>query len=234
MTDLRIDESRLWDSLMAMARIGATPKGGVARLALTDLDRQSRDLFVSWCREAGCDIRVDRLGNIFARRPGSDPRRAPVMTGSHLDTQPLGGKFDGIYGVLAGLEAVRTLNDRGVTTAAPIEVAVWTDEEGVRYGGAMASKSFAGLCPPEEVLAQVDAEGRVFGEELRQIGYAGDAPVGGIAVDSFFEAHIEQGPILEQEGRTIGIVLGAQGQRCFKVTVRGADDRRGQRRRLPP
>lgn len=227
MTALRINESRLWESLMAMARIGATPKGGVCRLALTDLDRQARDLFVSWCREASCDIRIDRLGNIFARRPGTDPKRAPVMTGSHLDTQPLGGKFDGIYGVLAGLEVVRTLNENGVETAVPIDVAVWTDEEGVRYNGAMASKAFAGLCPPEAVLDQVDAEGRVFGEALKDIGYAGDQPVGGFPVDAFFEAHIEQGPILEQEGKSIGVVLGAQGQRCFQVTVTGEEGHAG-------
>lgn len=223
----QINESRLWDSLMTMARIGATPKGGVCRLALTDLDRQARDLFVSWCQDAGCDIRVDRLGNIFARRPGLNPKRPPVMTGSHLDTQPLGGKFDGIYGVLAGLEIVRSLNENNVTTAAPIDIAVWTDEEGVRYGGAEASKAFAGLCPPETVLEQVDAEGRVFGKELEAIGYAGDQPVGGIPVDSFFEAHIEQGPILEQEGKPIGVVLGAQGQRCFQVTVTGEEGHAG-------
>jgi N-carbamoyl-L-amino-acid hydrolase len=227
MVELRINETRLWDSLMDMGRIGATDKGGVCRLALTDLDRQARDLFISWCLDAGCNVRIDRLGNIFARRPGTDPKRAPVMTGSHLDTQPLGGKFDGIYGVLAGLEVVRTLNENGVQTLAPIDVAVWTDEEGVRYNGAMASKSFAGLCSPEAVLEQVDVEGRIFGEALNEIGYAGDQSVGGFAVDSFFEVHIEQGPILEQEGKTIGVVLGAQAQRCFQVTVTGEEGHAG-------
>lgn len=226
MADIRIDGDRLWHSLMAMARIGATPGGGVGRIALTDTDRQGRDLFVSWCREAGCAVRVDRLGNIFARRPGRDPARAPVMTGSHLDTQPLGGRFDGIYGVLAGLEAVRALNDAGIETAAPIDVAVWTDEEGVRFGGALASKSFAGLIDPDTVLATAAADGTTFGGELARIGYAGEAPVGG-AVDAYFEAHIEQGPMLEQEGKTIGVVLGAQGQRTFQVTVDGEEGHAG-------
>ncbi|MGH6913211.1 MAG: M20/M25/M40 family metallo-hydrolase, partial [Geminicoccales bacterium] len=143
--DARTDRDRLWQSLMEMAKIGATPNGGVARLALTDLDRQARDLFVSWCREAGCETRTDRVGNIFARRPGLDPDQPPVMTGSHLDTQPLGGKFDGIYGVLAGLEVVRTLNDARLDTLAPVDVAVWTDEEGARFGaGTVGSSVFAG------------------------------------------------------------------------------------------
>ena len=226
MADIRIDGARLWQGLMEMARIGATPGGGVGRIALTDLDRQGRDLFVAWCREAGCTVRIDRLGNIFARRPGRDASRPPVMTGSHLDSQPLGGRFDGVYGVLAALEVVRALNGAGIETAAPIEVAAWTDEEGVRFGGALASQSFAGMTEPEAVLAARAADGATFGEELARIGYAGDLAVG-FAVDSFFEAHIEQGPILEMEGKTVGVVLGAQGQRCFAVTVDGEEGHAG-------
>ncbi len=213
---------------MDMARIGATPGGGVGRLALTELDREARDLFVRWCRETGCAIRIDRMGNIFARRPGSENERAPVMTGSHLDTQPLGGKFDGIYGVLAGLEVVRTLNDADVHTGAPIDIVNWTDEEGVRFGsGTLASAVFSGLCPLNDALARTDLDGNTFGAELERIGYAGAEPVGGYPVAAFFEAHIEQGPILEAEGKTVGVVLGAQGQRCFKVTVTGEEGHAG-------
>ncbi|MFQ5937556.1 MAG: hydantoinase/carbamoylase family amidase, partial [Acidiferrobacterales bacterium] len=204
---------------MDMGRIGATPGGGVGRLALTDLDKEARDLLVHWCEQAQCEIRVDRMGNILARRAGAEPTRAPVLTGSHLDTQPLGGKFDGIYGVLAGLEVVRMLNDAGIRTRAPIEVVVWTDEEGVRFAsGTVASGVFAGIHSLEYGLSRVDSDGKTMGEELERIGYAGSEPVGGYAVEAFFEAHIEQGPILEAEGKTVGVVLGAQGQRCFKVT----------------
>jgi N-carbamoyl-L-amino-acid hydrolase len=228
MAEIRIDGARLWDSLMAMGAIGATPNGGSGRLALTDLDREARDLFVSWCEAAGCALRVDRMGNIFARRPGSEPDRAPVMTGSHLDTQPLGGKFDGVYGVLAGLEVVRSLNDAGVRTRAPLDVVVWTDEEGARFkNGIMGSGVFAGLYGLEAALANSDADGRTMGAELERIGYAGTEPVGGLAVDAYFEAHIEQGPLLEAEGKTVGVVLGAQGQRCFRVTVTGAEGHAG-------
>jgi N-carbamoyl-L-amino-acid hydrolase len=213
---------------MEMGRIGATAGGGVGRLALTELDRQARDLFVRWCEEAGCAVRVDRMGNIFARRAGSHSGRAPVMTGSHLDTQPLGGKFDGIYGVLAGLEIVRTLNDAGVRTRAPIDVVDWTDEEGVRFGsGTLASAVFAGLCELDDALARTDLDGNSFGTELEYIGYAGTEAVGGYLVAAFFEVHIEQGPILEAEGKTVGVVLGAQGQRCFKVTVEGEEGHAG-------
>jgi N-carbamoyl-L-amino-acid hydrolase len=225
---VRTDRDRLWQSLMAMAKIGATPNGGVARLALTDLDRQARDLFVSWCREAGCDLRVDRIGNIFARRPGLDADRPPVMTGSHLDTQPLGGKFDGIYGVLAGLEVVRTLNDARIDTIAPIEVAVWTDEEGVRFGtGTIGSGVFAGRSSVETTLGRTDLDGVTIAKALATIGYAGNEPVGGFAVEAFFEVHIEQGPLLERSGVPIGVVLGAQGQRSFRVVVDGEEGHAG-------
>ena len=223
----RVDGNRLWESLMEMARIGATPGGGVGRIALTELDREARDLFVSWCEASACRVRVDRMGNIIARRDGSDTALAPVMTGSHLDTQPLGGRFDGIYGVLAGLEAIRSMNDAGVTTRAPIEVVVWTDEEGVRFPGMLASGVFAGVYSLEEALARTDADGVSIAEALQAIGYAGAEPVGGTLPRAFIEAHIEQGPILESEGKTVGVVKGAQGQRCFRVTVTGEEGHAG-------
>ena len=228
MIDIHVDGDRLWSSLMAMARIGATPGGGSGRLALTDLDREARDLFVAWCREAGCTVRIDRMGNVFARRAGADDTLAPVMTGSHLDTQPLGGKFDGPYGVLAGLEVVRALNDAGIETKAPVDVVVWTDEEGVRFSaGTMASGVFAGMVDLDDGLSCTDADGKTVGEELQRIGYAGTEPVGGYPVGAFFEAHIEQGPILEAEGKTVGVVLGAQGKRSFTVTVEGEEGHAG-------
>ena len=227
MTEIRIDGARLWDSLMAMAEIGATPGGGSGRLALTDLDKQARDLFVGWCEAAGCAVRIDRMGNIFARRAGTEPGLAPVMTGSHLDTQPLGGRFDGVYGVLAGLEVLRALNDAGAATRAPLDVVVWTDEEGARFkAGIMGSAVFAGLQDLEAALVNPDGDGRTMGQELERIGYAGGAPLGG-PVAAFLEAHIEQGPLLEAEGKTVGMVLGAQGQRCFQVTVSGAEGHAG-------
>jgi N-carbamoyl-L-amino-acid hydrolase len=192
--ELRIDGARLWQSLMDLARIGATPKGGVCRLALTDRDRQGRDLFVQWAREAGCSIRVDAIGNIFARRAGLDNDLPPVMTGSHIDTQPTGGKFDGNYGVLAGLEVLRTLADAGLRTRAPLEVAVWTNEEGSRFVPVMmGSGVFAGAFTLEHALAQRDAQGVSVGEALSAIGYAGQAGPAH-AVGAYFEAHIEQGP----------------------------------------
>jgi len=224
---IRADENRLWTSLMEMGRIGATPGGGVGRIALTELDKQARDLFVGWCEESGCTVRVDPMGNIFARRAGSDAELAPIMTGSHLDTQPLGGKFDGIYGVLAGLEAVRAMNDARITTRAPIEVVVWTDEEGVRFSGMLASGVFSGVYTLEEALARTDSDGVTMAAALEAIGYAGSAPIGGNPPQAFFEAHIEQGPILEAEGKTVGVVMGAQGQRCFQVTVTGEEGHAG-------
>ncbi len=224
---LRIDGARLWQSLMDLAQIGATPKGGVCRIALTDLDRQGRDLFVQWARGAGCSIRVDAIGNIFARRAGQDDGLPPVMTGSHIDTQPTGGKFDGNYGVLAGLEVVRTLNAAGVRTRAPIEVAVWTNEEGSRFVPVMmGSGVFAGAFTLEHALAQRDAQGVSVGEALASIGYAGQlgpAP----AVGSYFEAHIEQGPVLENHARVIGVVTAALGQRWYDVTVQGMEAHAG-------
>jgi N-carbamoyl-L-amino-acid hydrolase len=225
---LRVNGARLWDALMALARIGATPKGGVRRLALSALDGEGRDLFVGWCREAGLDVSVDGVGNIFARRAGTAPARAPVVSGSHLDTQPSGGKFDGCYGVLAALEVMRTLNDAGIATAAPLEVAVWTNEEGTRFLPTMGgSGAFAGVHGVDHLLAQRDTEGVSAGEALDRIGYRGTAPVGGRAIGAYFEAHIEQGPVLEDEGITIGVVTGALGQRWFNVNVTGMDAHAG-------
>lgn len=224
----RIDGERLWRSLMEMAEIGPTPNGGSGRVALTDLDRQGRDRFRGWCEEAGLDVRVDRCGDIVARRPGRDAAAPVVVTGSHLDTQPLGGRFDGVYGVLAGLEVMRTLNDHGIETEAGLELIDWTDEEGVRFGGGcLASAAFAGRYTVEEVLARRDPDGLSFGDELRRIGYAGDAPCGGYSVAAYFEAHIEQGPVLETEALQVGVVLGGQGQLNFMVTVRGEEGHAG-------
>ncbi|MBX3273675.1 MAG: Zn-dependent hydrolase [Sandaracinaceae bacterium] len=226
-SEVRIDGARLWDSLMEMAKIGATPKGGVCRLALTDVDKAARDLFVRWCEEAGCTVTVDKMGNIFGRREGRRSDLAPVMTGSHIDSQPTGGKFDGIYGVLAGLEVIRALNDAGVVTDAPIEVSAWTNEEGSRFAPAMVSSGvFAGVFDLEYGLSRRDLDGKTIGEELARIGYAGQAEVGK-PVRAFFEAHIEQGPILEAEGETIGVVTHAQGQRWYECTFTGQEAHAG-------
>jgi len=224
----RIDGERLWHSLMEMAKIGATEKGGNCRLALTDLDRDGRNLFVQWCRDAGCSIKVDKMGNIFARRDGRNNDLPPVMTGSHLDTQPTGGRFDGVYGVLAGLEVIRSLNDLGYETEHPVEVSVWTNEEGSRFAPAMvASGVFAGAFDLEYGLSRADADGTTIGEELERIGYAGTEAVGGRDIHAFFEVHIEQGPILEIEGQTIGVVTDAQGLRWFDLTVFGLESHAG-------
>lgn len=226
--NIQVNKERLWDSLMEMAQIGGTEKGGCARLALTDLDRQGRDLFVRWCKEAGCTITVDRMGNIFARRPGRNNDLPPVVCGSHLDTQPTGGKFDGVFGVLAGLEVIRTLNDYSYETDAPVEVSVWTNEEGSRFAPAMvASGVFAGVFTEEYGLSRADLDGKTMGEELERIGYKGDLAVGGRPFKAFFEAHIEQGPILEAEKKTIGIVQGIQGIRWFECTVTGVESHAG-------
>jgi beta-ureidopropionase / N-carbamoyl-L-amino-acid hydrolase len=226
--NLKVNGDRLWDSLMEMAKIGPGVAGGNCRLALSDFDREGRDLFVRWCKEAGCSIGVDKMGNIFARRDGTDPSLPPVTTGSHLDTQPTGGKFDGVFGVLAGLEVIRTLNDNGIETAAPIEVAVWTNEEGSRFAPAMvASGVFAGVFDLEYGHSRKDVDGKSIGEELKRIGYLGDETPGDHPIRAFFEAHIEQGPILEAEKKTIGVVTGAQGQRWFEVTLTGSESHAG-------
>lgn len=223
-----VDEARLWSSLMEMARIGATERGGVRRLALGDADRDARDLFVRWCREAGCTVAVDRMGNVFARRPGRDASRAPILAGSHLDSQPTGGRFDGIYGVMAALEVVRALNDRRIATEAPIDIVAWTNEEGSRFSPPMiGSGVFAGVFPLERAYACRDAEGRTLGDELSRIGYRGERPETGFPIAAYFEAHIEQGPVLESEGKTIGVVTGTLGQKWFDVVLTGQEAHAG-------
>ncbi len=218
---LKINGQRLWASLMAMAEIGATARGGSCRLALSDEDRAGRELFAHWCTEAGMTLSVDPIGNLFARRPGSDPHAAPVMMGSHLDTQPEGGRFDGVYGVLAGLEVLRTLNDLGVQTRKPLEVVVWTNEEGARFTPAMfGSAVFTGVMALDAALAVRDADGISVAQALQRTGYAGNRPLGG-AVDAYFEAHIEQGPILEDNAKSIGVVSGGQAIRWLDVQVEG-------------
>ena len=228
MAELKINGDRLWGSLMEMAKIGATPKGGVCRLTLTDLDKQGRDLFVQWCEAAGCTVKVDQMGNIFARRPGKNNSLAPVGTGSHLDSQPTGGRFDGVYGVLAGLEVIRTLNDHGIETERPVEASVWTNEEGSRFAPAMVGSGvYAGVFSLEYGHSRTDQEGKTLGEELARIGYLGAEPMGNRPVHAFFETHIEQGPILEHEGRTIGVVTDAQGQRWYELVLTGQDSHAG-------
>ncbi|MFY7781926.1 MAG: Zn-dependent hydrolase [Tagaea sp.] len=228
MDNLRIDGDRLWASLMEMARIGATPKGGVCRLALTDLDRQGRDLLIAWAKAIGCTATVDRVGNVFVRREGKRPDLPAVATGSHLDTQPTGGRFDGVYGVLAGLEVLRTLHDARIETDRALEVVVWTNEEGSRFSPAMmGSGAYAGVFPLDEVEGKTDVDGKRFDAELAAIGYRGEAPVGGRNIGAYFEAHIEQGPILEAEAKTIGVVTGAQGQRWYEITVVGQEAHAG-------
>lgn len=214
-TDCRVNGERLWESLMALAEIGATPKGGCCRLTLTDLDRQGRDLVISWAQAAGMRVTVDKIGNVFMRREGRNPALPPIVSGSHIYTQPTGGKFDGNYGVLAALEVVRTLNDRHIETEAPIEVVFWTNEEGSRFVPVMmGSGVFAGVFPLETVYAAQDADGKTVGEELARIGYIGSQTPGDHPIGAYFEAHIEQGPILEDEAKIIGIVQGVLGIRC--------------------
>ncbi|ANF87021.1 allantoate amidohydrolase [Pseudomonas antarctica] len=223
-----INRDRLWQSLMDLAQLGATVKGGVCRLALTDLDRQARDLFVQWCEAAGCSVSVDAIGNIFARRAGRNPALPPVMTGSHIDTQPTGGKFDGCYGVMAGLEVIRTLNDLQLETEAPIEVVVWTNEEGSRFPPCMmGSGVFAGKFDLQDTLDKQDEQGLSVGAELQRIGYAGSRAVLGHPVGAYFEAHIEQGPVLEDQATTIGVVMGCLGQKWFDLTLTGVEAHAG-------
>ena len=228
LSNIRIDGARLWDSLMDMAKIGATPKGGSKRLTLTDLDRQARQLFGRWCEEAGLITTVDEMGNMFARRPGVDDALPPVMMGSHLDTQPTGGKFDGVLGVLGALEVIRSLNDLKIRTKHPIEVANWTNEEGSRYAPAMiASGVFAGVYTKDYAYALADRDGLKLGDELARIGFKGEAPVGGRPIHAFFELHIEQGPILEDETIDIGVVTHGQGQRWYEVNLTGFESHAG-------
>jgi N-carbamoyl-L-amino-acid hydrolase len=223
---LEIDPARLWQSLMDLAQIGATDKGGVRRLTLTDTDRRGRDQFVAWCKDAGMTVEVDGIGNIFGRRAGSEENALPVAIGSHLDSQPSGGKFDGAYGVMAGLEVVRTLNDAAIRTRAPIEVAAWTNEEGSRFVPTlMGSGVFARVFSLENALEAKDVDGISVREALASTGYAGKAQPHQLG--AYFEAHIEQGPVLEQTKTTIGVVLGALGQRWFDVAITGQDSHAG-------
>ena len=227
-SQLRVNGQRLWDSIMAMGEIGPGQQGGSCRLALTDEDREGRDLFVKWCEQIGCSIRVDDMGNIFARRAGRNNDLAPIVSGSHLDTQPHGGKFDGIYGVLAALEAVRTMSDNNITTEAPVEVVVWTNEEGSRFAPAMiASGVYAGLFDKDYAWARSDSTGNTLGDELQRIGYMGDLACGENRIGALLEAHIEQGPILEADQHQIGVVIGGQGQRWYDVRVKGQDSHAG-------
>jgi len=228
MNDLRINGTRLWNALMELARIGATDKGGVKRLALTDLDRQGRDLVVQWAKAEGLAVTVDKIGNVFMRREGANPGLPPVVTGSHIDTQPTGGKFDGNYGVLAGLEVVRTLNERGIRTEAPIEVAFWTNEEGSRFVPVMmGSGVFCGAFTLETAYAARDVDGKSVGEELERIGYRGDQAPGDHPIGAYFEAHIEQGPVLEDANKVIGVVPAVMGLSWYDCTVTGMEAHAG-------
>ena len=219
---LKINAQRLWDSLMLFAEIGATDKGGCNRQALTDLDKQARDLWVSWAEDAGCSIRIDTMGNIFARREGLKDDLPVVMTGSHIDTQPTGGKFDGVYGVLASLEVIRSLNDQGVQTNHPIEAVVWTNEEGARFSPAMiGSGVWSGAFSLDYGHARMDKDGKTIQEELRRIDYEGDTPCKPHPIKGFIELHIEQGPILENEALQIGILTGVQGMNWYDLTIKG-------------
>jgi len=227
-TNQRIDGKRLWDSLMAMADIGATPKGGVRRLTLTEVDKAGRQRFAAWCEALGLQVRVDAIGNMFARRDGRDPTRKPVLFGSHLDSQPSGGKFDGALGVIAGLEVMRTLNDLNITTEAPLELVNWTDEEGSRFGHSlMGSGVWAGVYPQDKVYGLKDVEGVTVSDALDAIGFKGPERAAAFPADAYFELHIEQGPILEKEEKQIGIVTGAQAQVWWDAVITGQDSHAG-------
>jgi len=227
-SNLQIDGKRLWESLMAMAEIGPGVAGGNDRQTLTDEDAEGRALFRRWCDEAGCTMGVDRMGTMFARREGSDPDALPVYVGSHLDTQPTGGRYDGVLGVLGGLEIVRRLNDQDIRTKHPIVVVNFTNEEGTRFPPAMvASGVFAGIHTLDWAYARTDAEGKTLGDELERVGYLGDEEVGARAMHAFFELHIEQGPILENEGKTIGVVTHGQGLNWLQVTLVGKESHTG-------
>ncbi|WP_166416632.1 Zn-dependent hydrolase [Cochlodiniinecator piscidefendens] len=226
--NLKINGERLWDSLMEMAKIGPGIAGGNNRQTLTDEDGEGRALFQKWCEDAGCSMGLDQMGNMFAQRDGTDPEALPVYVGSHLDTQPTGGKYDGVLGVLGGLELIRTLNDLGIETKHPIVVTNWTNEEGTRYAPAMLSSGvFAGMHTQDWAYAREDAEGKSFGDELKRIGWRGEEEVGARKMHAFFELHIEQGPILEAEGKDIGVVTHGQGLSWTQVTIHGKDSHTG-------
>ena len=226
--NLRINGDRLWDSLMEMAKIGPGIAGGNNRQTVTDEDGEGRKLFQAWCEDAGLTMGVDQMGTMFMRREGTDPDALPVYVGSHLDTQPTGGKYDGVLGVLAGLEIVRTLNDLDIKTKHPIVVTNWTNEEGTRFAPAMmASGVFAGVLDQADVYGHTDAEGKKFGDELERIGWKGEEVVGDRKMKAFYELHIEQGPILEAEEKDIGVVTHGQGLRWIQCTVTGKESHTG-------
>jgi beta-ureidopropionase / N-carbamoyl-L-amino-acid hydrolase len=226
--NMRVNADRLWDSLMDMAKIGPGIAGGNNRQTLTDADAEGRRLFQAWCDGAGLTMGVDTMGNMFMTRPGTDPDALPVYVGSHLDTQPTGGKYDGVLGVLAGLEVVRSLNDLGIRTKHPIVVTNWTNEEGARFAPAMlASGVFAGVHTQDYAYGRKDPEGKVFGEELQRIGWIGDETVGARKMHAYFEYHIEQGPILEAEGKDIGVVTHCQGLWWLEFTLTGREAHTG-------
>ena len=226
--NLRIDPDRLWDSLMEMAKIGPGIAGGNNRQTLTDEDAEGRALFQKWCEDAGMEMGIDTMGNMFASRAGSDPDALPVYVGSHLDTQPTGGKYDGVLGVLGGLEVIRTLNDLDVTTKHPIVVVNWTNEEGTRFAPAMlASGVFAGKHDQDWAYDREDSEGKKFGDELKRIGWVGDEKVGAREMHAMFELHIEQGPILEAENKDIGVVTHGQGLRWIECKITGKESHTG-------
>ena len=228
MPKLRINIERLWDTIMETAKIGATARGGICRLTLSDIDHQVRDWFVKAGESSGCTITIDKMGNIFARRPGKDKSLPPIAIGSHLDTQPSGGKFDGIVGVLSGLEVLRTLNDAGYTTSVSLEVINWTNEEGSRFTPPMlASGVFAGVFDLDFAYAREDRDGKKFGEELERIGYHGKTSCGDHKLGAYFELHIEQGPVLETENKAIGVVTGVQSQSWYEITVLGRESHAG-------
>jgi len=226
--NLKINGARLWDSLMEMAKIGPGIAGGNNRQTVTDEDGEGRALFQQWCEAAGCTMGLDQMGNMFAHRAGTDPDALPVYVGSHLDTQPTGGKYDGVLGVLSGLEIIRTLNDLDIKTKHPIVVTNFTNEEGTRYAPAMLSSGvFAGLHTQDWAYDRVDAEGKKFGDELKRIGWRGDEETGARKMHAFFELHIEQGPILEAEGKEIGVVTHGQGLSWTQITIHGKDSHTG-------
>ncbi len=220
---IRVNGERLWDSIMEMAKIGATANGGSHRLTLSDEDKVARDLFASWCADAGMSMTVDNMGDMFALRAGSSNEMAPVGMGSHLDTQPYGGKFDGVFGVLAGLEVIRSLNDHNITTVAPLGVVNWTNEEGARFAPAMlASGVYGGVFDLDWAQSRIAVDsGATVLDELKRIGYLGEAPARDHVFSAFFECHIEQGPILDSEGIAVGVVDAAQGFRWYDVTLEG-------------
>lgn len=226
--NLKINGDRLWDMLMEMAKIGPGIAGGNNRQTVTDEDGEGRALFKKWCDAEGLTMGLDQMGNMFMRREGTDPDALPVYVGSHLDTQPTGGKYDGVLGVLAGLEIIRTLNDLDMKTKHPIVATNWTNEEGTRYAPAMlASGVFAGMHTQDWAYEREDAEGKNFGDELKRIGWRGEEEVGARKMHAFFELHIEQGPILEIEGKDIGVVTHGQGLSWTQLTITGKESHTG-------